>query len=264
MKLLLLALFFVPHGDLDLRIAEKTAEIQSNPTNCILYMQRGMLHAQHEHPDSALADYQVALSNGLDTSLLHLLMAEAFLAQQNTQDGFTAIEVFLQQQPQHLKGIYTRAKLHEVANELTAAINDFELVISQSPNPRPQDFVSLSSLYLKRDSSDITNAISVLDRGREKLGNIISLEMRLFELHKEHKNFEAAHAVLDRMMAPLSRREHLMVEKAKLYMLQQKQIEALATLVETENAIAALPLRFQQIGAIIQLKDRIQALKQQL
>lgn len=264
MMLLLLALFFVPHGDLDLRIAQKTAEIQSNPTNYILYMQRGMLHAQHEHPDSALADYQVALSNGLDTSLLHLLMAEAFLEKENITAGLNSVATFLNQEPQHLTGICTRGKLHESANDLDAAIEDFEFVVSNTKRPRPQEFVSLSSLYLKRDSLDVKNAIAVLNRGREKLGNIISLEMQLFNLYKNRSNFEAAHAVLDRMMAPLSRKERLMVEKAALFLFQGEPLKAKETLANAENAIASLPARFQNLGATIKLKERITELKQQL
>lgn len=261
---LLLLLFLLPHGDLDVRIAEKTAEIQAEPTNYLLYMQRGMLHAQHEHPDSALADYQVALSNGLDTSLLHLLMAEAFLEKENTAAGLNSITTFLNHEPQHLKGIYTRGKLYESANDLDAAIDDFEFVIKRADSPRPQDFVVLSSLYLKRDSLDVKNAIAVLNRGREKLGNIISLEIQLFNLYKNHSNFEAAHAVLDRMMKPLSRKERLMVEKAALFLFQGEPIKAAETLVEAENAIGSLPARFQNLGATIKLKQRIAELKQQL
>lgn len=263
-SLLLLIVLFLPHGDLDIRIAEKTAAIEAEPNNYLLYMQRGMLHAQHEHPDSALMDYEVALSNGSDTSLLHLLIAEAFLNQGNTTDGLKSISTFLEEEPQHLKGIYTRGRLFEAEQHYDNAIGDFEFVITRAESPRPQDFVVLSSLYLKRDSSDLKNAIDVLNRGREKLGNIISLEMRLFELHKEHQNFEPAHAVLDRMMAPLSRKERLMVEKAQLFLLQEKPTEAAELLIDAENAIAALPARFQHLGATEKLKKRINELKQQL
>jgi tetratricopeptide (TPR) repeat protein len=227
-------------------------------------MQRGMLHAQHEHPDSALADYQVALSNGLDTSLLHLLMAEAFLAKQNTEDGLNSVSAFLKQEPQHLKGIHTRGKLFETAKQFDAAIDDFEFVIAHSKSSRPQDFVALSSLYLKRDSSDLKNAVDVLNRGREKLGNIISLEMQLFKLHKNSSNFDAAHVVLDRMMKPLSRKERLMVEKAELFLFQGEPLKAKETLANAENAIASLPARFQNLGATIKLKERINELKQNL
>lgn len=262
--MLLLMLLFLPHGDLDVRIAEKTAEIHSNPSNLLLYMQRGMLHAQHEQPDSALMDYRHALASGLDTSLLHLLMAESFLEKGNATSGLESIETFLAKEPDHLKGVYTRAQLLEQSGDLSEAINDFGFVIDRAKSPRPQDFIQLSELYLKRNPRDVEKAVEVLDRGRKKLGNIISLEMRLLKLHKEQKNFEEAHAVVDRMMAPLSRKERLLVEKAELFLLQGEKTAAVQTLNEAEHAISALPPRFQNIGAISKLKTRITELKKQL
>jgi tetratricopeptide (TPR) repeat protein len=262
--LLIAFLMLPPHGDLDIRIAEKTAEISSKPNNLVLYMQRGELHAQHEQPDSALLDYQYAIGNGFDSSTVFVLMAEAQLALGKLDDGLKSAERFLKMESGHLKGIHVRAQLYEAQGQFDDAITDFELVLKNAESPRPQDFVALSSLYLKRDSTDHSHAIEVLYRGIAKLGNIISLEMPLYEMEKDRGNFDAAHAVLDRMMTPLSRKERLLVEKAELFFEQGKTLKAAEILVEAENAIAALPIRFQNIGAMVKLKERIHQLKQQL
>jgi len=261
---ILSAIILLPHGDLSVRIAEKTAAIKKEPSNLLLYMQRGELYAQHEQPDSALLDYAVAIKNGFDSSTVHVLKAEAHLALNEIDEGMKSVSRFLKMEPNHLKGIHVRAQLFEAKNELDKAIRDFEFVISNSEGARPQDYVELSNLYLNRDSTDFKNAIDVLNRGREKLGNIISLEMKLYDLEKSRGNFESAHTILNIMMEPLSRKERLMVEKAELFILQEEQIEAAKTLVEAENSIAALPARFQHIGATIKLKQRIEELKQQL
>ncbi len=264
LAILLSALLFLPHGDLSVRIAEKTAAIKAEPNNWLLYMQRGDLYAQHEQPDSALLDYTVAIKNGFDSSTVYVLKAETHLALKEIDEGLKSVSQFLKMEPDHLKGIHVRAQLFEAKNELDKAIRDFEFVIRNSESARPQDYVELSNLYLKRDSTDFKNAIDVLNHGREKLGNIISLEMKLYDLEKGRGNYAAAHNILNRMMEPLSRKERLMVEKAELFILQEEQVEAAKTLVEAENAIAALPARFQHIGATVKLKQRIEELKQQL
>ena len=264
LALLLCTLLLLPHGDLSIRIAEKTAAIKKQPNNWLLYMQRGELYAQHEQPDSALIDYQVAIENGFDSSTVFVLKAEVHLALKQIDNGLKAVSRFLKMEPDHLKGIHVRAQIYEAKNELDKAIRDFKYVIVNSETARPQDYVELSNLYLKRDSTDFKNAIEVLSRGRKKLGNIISLEMRLYDMEKGRGNFEAAHTILSRMMKPLSRKERLIVEKAELFLLQKKTSDAAETLVAAENAIASLPPRFQHIGATKKLKQRIKELKNQL
>lgn len=227
-------------------------------------MQRGELYAQHEQPDSALIDYLFAIENGFDSSTVYVLKAEAHLALNEVDEGLKSISRFLKMEPDHLKGIHVRALLFEAKNDLDKAIRDFEYVIRNSESARPQDYVELSNLYLKRDSTDFENASDILERAREKLGNIISLEMKLYNLEKDRGNFESAHIILNRMMEPLSRKERLMVEKAELYWLEQKPAKATEMLIEAENMIAVLPARFQHIGATVKLKQRIEELKKQL
>lgn len=264
LQLLLSMLLLLPHGDLSVRIAEKTNAIRVDPKNGLLYLQRGELYAQHELPDSALMDYGTALEIGLDTSVVHVLMAEAYLANGENEKGLTAVDEFLRLEPNHLKGIHTRGKLQEAAGKLKKAITDFEFVLKEADNPRPQDYVHLAELYLRSDSTDFKNSIATLNAGMAHLGTIISLQMRMYELEKQRKNFAAAHQLLDEMMEPLSRKERLMVEKAALFLEEQKPAEAAQLLVNAENAIAELPPRFKNLGATNQLKNRIEELKQHL
>lgn len=254
----------MPHGDLSVRIAEKTDAIRVEPNNGLLYLQRGELYFQHEQPDSALADYRNALKRGLDTSLVHVLMAEAFLASGEYESGLKSVSEFLALESNNLKGIHTRGKLLEASGKLKQAIADFEFVLARSDNPRPQDFVHMAELYLKSDPEDTKSAIAMLKNGVDRLGNVISLQMKIYNLEKDRKNYTAAHQLLDEMMEPLSRKERLLVEKAELYLLEKKNLEAAQALVDAENAIAALPIRFQNLGATNKLKEHIQELKQQL
>jgi len=261
---LFLLVLFPFHGDLSLRIAEKTNAIRTEPKNALLYMQRGELYFQHEQPDSALIDYRTALNKGLDTSVIHELMAEAFLANEENEEGLRSVAEFLALEPSNLKGIHTRGKLLEASGKLKDAIADFEFVLEKANNPRPQDFAHLSDLYLKSDPTDFERSIGTLNNGIKKLGNVISLQMKIYDLEKGRKNYTAAHQLLDEMMGPLSRKERLLVEKAELFLMEGKTLEAAEWLVTSENAIASLPLRFQNIGATQKLIERIEGLKQQL
>lgn len=128
LAILLSALLLLPHGDLSVRIAEKTAVINTEPTNWLLYMQRGELYAQHEQPDSALIDYQFAIENGFDSSAVFVLKAEAHLALGDLENGLFSVEEFLRMEPDHLKGIHVRAKLFQAKHDLDRSIRDFEFV----------------------------------------------------------------------------------------------------------------------------------------
>lgn len=252
------------HGDLSVRIAEKTELIRTDPKNWLLYMQRGELHFQHEQPDSALLDYQIALENHIDTSVIHVLTAEAFLALGDFNAGLDQIDLFLELEPADLKGIHTRGKLLEASGRFTEAATDFEHVIGHTTESRPQDHVQLADLYLKMDGDDFDRAIRTLERGIQQIGEIVSLQMKIYELEKQRRNYAAAHVLLDRMMEPLSRKERLMVEKAELFAAEGKPMEAAQLLLDAESAISALPIRFQNIGATVKLKEKIEHLKQKI
>lgn len=261
---LLLSLVLLPHGDLSVRISEKSKEIESHPENGLLYLQRGELYLQHEQSDSALVDFQHSLTLKPDTSAVYILLAEAYLNLDQYKKGMAAVDEFLKLEPDHLRGIHTRARLYETVGKLDAAARDFEYVLEKGDNTRPQDYVQLAELLDKLNPKDPTEAISILNQGIEKLGDIISLQIKVYDLEKERRNFKSAHAMLDKMMEPLSRKERLMVEKADLYLLEGNPVEAAQYLVHAENAIAQLPTRLKNIKATTDLKQRIEQLKQQL
>lgn len=264
-QLLTLLFYLFPfHGELSVRIAEKTAAIRENPNNLILYMQRGELHLQHENPDSAIIDYEYALKHGIDTSTIHVLAAEAYLAAGRYDSGLEQVNQFLRMEPEHLKGFHTRGKIYEAKNEFLKARADFTLVIEKAETARPQDYIHLANLHLKIDSLDSKSAIETLEFGISRLGNIVSLQMMIYELYRADKNYELAHSKLDEMMEPLNRKERLLVEKAELFLAENKPIEAAETIIQAENSIATLHPRFQNSGATKKLMETIEKLKQQL
>ena len=54
---LLLSLKGFAHGDLSIKIKEKTKEILKTPNNFILYYERGLLYQQHIEYKKSLEDY---------------------------------------------------------------------------------------------------------------------------------------------------------------------------------------------------------------
>lgn len=230
----------------------------------MLYLQRGQLYVQHEQPDSAIVDYKFAISNGLEKPEVFILLAEAQLAAGELEDGLKSLAKYSLMNSDELRGIHVRAQLHHALKLYDASIADFEYVLSKTESPSPQELVQLSNLYLERDSTDFANAIDVLQRGKEKLGNIFPLELKIYFLEKKRENFKEAHLVLDQLMESLSRKERLMVEKAELYLLQKKSREAAEVLSSAEMAIAELPKRFQTNDATNKLSQRIEELKKQL
>lgn len=256
-------LLFPVHGDLEVQIAEKNRAIKASPDSIWLYVERGLLYYQHEQADSALLDYDFALNNGLDTSIVYCYMSEALLSKNEYKRGLYHVSEFLKQEPNHKRGIHVRAKLLQALGKLVEAATDFEYIICHSDNNTPQDYIQLANLFLHIDSANFEKPIDVLNRGLERLGELFSLRMKIYELEKMRKNYAAAHTMLDKIMQPLSRKERLLIEKAALFLLESKTIEAAQCLVDAENAITSLPIRFQNIGATIKLKERINQLRQQ-
>lgn len=262
LRSLLLILSLVTHGDLSLRIAEKSSQIEKEPNNGLLYLQRAELYLQHEQPDSALMDLNSAINHGVDSSVTYLMMAEAQLTVGKLDGAISSIAEFIRREPESLKGIHTRGSIMEASGKHEMAISDFQHVLNNTARPRPQDVLHLAEIRLKTTGAE--DAIETLKQGIEKLGNIVSLQMKIYELEKDRGNYAAAHQLLDQMMKPLSRKERLLVEKAELYLLQGQPSLASRTLTEAENIMAQLPPRFRNLEVMVQLDKKINELKKKL
>ena len=172
------------HGNLTIRINKKTSEIKLNPNNSKLYYERGFLYHQHEEYDKAIKDYKKAKKLGFTDKLLYYRTAESYYVWTKYKLALKASSKYLEIDNIDVKINKLHAQILFELNRLDEAVQYYTLFLDNVVDPRPGDFVELSS-FIIASQKDYPKAIQIIDKGLEKLGeNVLSLRLKKMEYLK--------------------------------------------------------------------------------
>jgi tetratricopeptide (TPR) repeat protein len=229
---LVLALLPCPawaHGDLDLQVAELTQRI----------LRRGELRRQHAELELALTDF--AQARKLDRKLADVDFAEGrtLLDADRLAEARSALDRFLATQPDHPIGLWYRAQCLVRLDQRALADADFQRCFEVAPNPTPELVIARAANLEK--SGDAAKALSVIEAGMERLGQISSLQLNAAEMEVRLGRTEAAIARMDRLIAEAARREALLFHKGQLLEEAGDPVAARASYLAAQTALETLP-----------------------
>ena len=194
------------HGDLELRLAEFTRQIEDTTNNPAgLYLERGELAREHGLWEVAGPDFERAAQ--LDPNLPGLDRCRArFLADRGQLAAAQAMfDRALQRDPNDGESFVGRARVLARLGQRQAAIADYWRGLERLPEPQPQYVVELAQALVAE--KQVTEALRALDAGIKKLGPIEPLQGYALDLELGRKNTDAALARLETILARAFRKE---------------------------------------------------------
>lgn len=223
--------FAFAHGDLDIRIAEVTAEIRENPDSSFLYVKRAKLHFQHETYRKSLRDLRRSKKLRYSSAEQMLLFAKNYNRLGKFEKSMTFIDDVLQNDMHHVlaiklkaKVLYTQMKFHESALA-------FEDVINYSSKTFPENYIEASlSWEALNDQEGNTRALLILNKGIEEFGDLIIFYNRLLEFSLAQKDYNSAINAQSKIVDISPRKERPYFELSLLYQQDgnyQKAIECI-------------------------------------
>lgn len=242
------------HGDLDLQIERISKRIEKEPHKANLYIKRGQLYANHNEPKEAKQDYFHA--RDLDNNLLitDLLLAQLLADNEETNAALLYVNLFLKNHSNHPIALITRAKIHQQLGQSGLCQKDLENAMIHLPEPNPSHFISIAEAVLLTDDSNISEALSWLEKGEEKFGFDIVLKSKEVDLYVQSKQYENAILTIDKIMEHFQRKEKWLFQKATIYEEGGKIDLAKIHYDATLEAINKLPKRIQMTSKIIELE----------
>jgi tetratricopeptide (TPR) repeat protein len=187
------------HGDLHERIQALTQQIQTNPTNAELRLQRGDLRRQHGDFSSATADAIVAARLKPDWPAAMLERARIYSDTGQFAAAVASATDCLRLDGDNPDALVIRARCRVQLGQPAEAVADYNAVLSPTNGPRP-----LPDLYLERARAQtalgrFAAAVRGLDDGLARLGQTPSLALPALEYERASGDFVAALKRVERM-----------------------------------------------------------------
>jgi len=243
------------HEGLPEQIVAITAKIKRDPKNASLYLQRGELYRLHRKWSRANADYERALLLKPSLNIVNLARGNMLFESGRFPQAKLALDRFLRQQPDHVEGLITRARILGKMGARLEAANDFTRALELAHTPEPELFLERAQV-LAGNERYIQKALSGLDEGIKLLGPLVTLELAAIDLELRRQNYDAALTRLDLITAQSERKEMWLVRRGEILKAAGRNEEARIAFSAALAAIESLPQERRKSRTMIALQLR--------
>jgi len=251
------------HGDLSIRIHEKTKEISKDTTNSKLYFERGFLYQQHEEFNKALSDYLQSEELGNVEKLLKYRKAKVYFALTDYHSALTAVDKCMD--PPDVKPQKLKAQILMKLNRHSEALDVYDLVIKNTLDIRPEDIVEYSTIFLAMDSTNYTGAIKAIDIGLDKLGgHVVTLQLKKTDYLKRSDQPKKVIDQYNTLITENTRKEFWYYKKA-LYLFELNKLsKANIALQQAKVTLEQLSPKLKSTSAIKELQIQVNELEKNI
>lgn len=243
------------HEGVDEHIVAITAKIKRDPKNASLYLQRGELYRLHRNWTRAAADYDRASRLQPTLTIVDLARGVMLFESGRSQRAKLVLDRFLRQQPAHVEGLITRARVLAKLRLRLEAAHDFTRAMTLSQRPEPELYLERAQV-LAGDKRYVPEALRGLDEGIKQLGPLVTLELAAIDIELRRKNYDAALTRLDLITAQSERKEMWLVRRGEILKAAGRNEEAHVAFNAALVAIESLPPGRRQSRAITALELR--------
>jgi len=257
--------FSFGHGDLHKRIVKVTKEIKATPDSVYLYLKRGKLYYQHESYQKSINDLKKSKNLGYNSVEQKLLLAKAYFKLEEYEISLSYSGDILYDDPENVHAHKIKAQTFLKQGNFCDSAHSFEDVINYASQSFPQNYIDASIAWelLNIDEGNL-RANSIIEKGIENLGHLISLYNRLIELSIKQENYEFAITKQYRVINLSSRKEAAYYKLSELYMLNNNSKKALENLNLAKQHYNTLPIRLQNTSFMKELIKNIKSKQAQL
>jgi len=185
------------HADIDERIAALNARIEADPHNADLYLKRGELHRLHRDWESAIADYQRAVSLDHSLSEVDYCLGRMWLEADRPDRARPLLDRYLARRPGDANALLVRARTLARLGKRLAAVDDLTKVIASVKTPSPELFLERSRLLVAEGGDHVELGLAGMDDGVARLGPLVTLVKFAVDVEAERGDYDAALRRLD-------------------------------------------------------------------
>jgi tetratricopeptide (TPR) repeat protein len=251
------------HGDLTIRIEEKTKEIAKSPKNATLFFERGFLYQQHLEYKKAIKDYLKSKKLHLNSDELKFRIAETYYFNGDFKKALKATQVYLNEvDATDVKIIKLQAQIFFNLKQFNKALTSYNYVLKNTIDLRPEDIIEYTNIIFAIDSENYNDALKAIEIGLNKLGeNTLTLQLKKLEYLTALNQTEKIISQYNYFILNSQRKEFWYYKKAK-YLAEINKIPASNIAIQqSKTAITILKSKTQNTLAIQNLIVQINELE---
>ena len=257
-----LSLQLFAHGDLSMRIAEKTIAISENPNNAELYYERGLLYQEHMEYSDALEDYHKSQALGNTDKAVHYSIAELHFLTEDYNEALKSIGSYLEVDSIDVRAKKLEAQILFQLQSYKKSLEAYRYVIHTMTDIRPEDILEYADIILAEKNKNYKAALEAIQAGLDQLGpHTLSLQLKKLDYLKESDQTEKALEQYNYFILQYNRKEFWYYKKAKYLAEINKPHEAFISLKLATVAIEQLEPKFKNMSPVIKLKEQINSLE---
>lgn len=234
--------------------------IAQYPDSSDLYLKRAKLQFQHEDFSAALEDFKVCRKNNYLPQELFITEAKTLNALANSEEALNSINQFLENDENNVRGLRVKGHILYKAECYAEAATSFEKVIDFATDTFTDNYTEAANAWAKCGTKEcINNAISVLEKGTQKLGDLVVIYEKMVDLHLKNNQEVKAIAAQSKIIEQLNRKENALYTRALLHVKNNHKEAAKQDLLAASEAINKLPHRIKNNKATNELKQNIKS-----
>jgi tetratricopeptide (TPR) repeat protein len=246
------------HGELLIRIAELTRQLEAAPTNrAALYLARGELHRQHQSWEEAESDYASAAQLDPDLPAVDFCRARLLADSGQLETARALFEKGLARCPTDGEAFIGRARVLMRLGHRQPAVADYRRGLELLRQPAPEYFLELAQALA--DGGQASEALQCLDEGISRCGFFVALQSYALELELDQKKHDAALARLETLLERATRKESWLARRGDILLAAGRPTDARKSFEAALAAVKTVPLRLQQGPTMMNLLSQINA-----
>ncbi|MGH8533350.1 MAG: tetratricopeptide repeat protein [Gammaproteobacteria bacterium] len=202
------------HGDTHERIESLTEQLNQEPSNAQLYLERGVLYREHRNWRAALEDFERAEQLEPERADIELSRGVTLLEAGKPELAKEALDNFLVSNPDHPEALMARARTQARLGNHVAAAADYTRVIALRPTP--DAYLERARALVAAGDDHLDEALQSLDEGVSVLGSVVTLDQFAIDLELKRSRYDGALARLDRLAAAADRPEAWLTQRGEI------------------------------------------------
>ena len=232
-----------------------TKQIEEDPENSHLYFKRGEQQRLAGHFDSALIDFATTESLDSDYHLVDLPRGQLFLDFGWYITAEFYLKQFIENSPKNIVALTSLARSISAQGKGKEASEIYSFIFDLVPNPSPEFFIEMANSYLI-DNNHL-EALNSLDKGIERIGDIISLYKKALDIEIEYNMYPQALIRIDKLIEYSPQKEKWIYRKGKLLESHGKYEEAQKSYTKALEYLDTRPPNKRKIRVFIELEKEI-------
>ena len=253
LTLLAPASFSYAHPGAHAKLAYLEHQLQRQPDNQTLYIQRGATYSNDGQFKLALADFQRAETLGKPLAVA-LELGILYYRQGKFEQARRYFDRWLEHAPEHAPALQYRARLLRDAGNYDGALADYRKLFALQRGSDPGNYIAAAKLLVEQGDAGVTAAIDLLDAAIQQIGLTPPLQRYAITLELQRRQTANAIARLNSLKPMLGKSPDWKTDMGELLLLEGNNEAAQALF----NAAATQLKQLRKTPARQRLLERLQ------